>query len=249
MEDGGKMAEGGALMAEAGACPEAASARDAPGSARQRRREAPPPPSVLRRLLAAAMLAVSLALTASAFARFATPRGAHATAFVKADGGPDCSFTDCKQSGCDVATHPFLCIDESGAGPTMGCNAAPWPADQCATACTLQNCDKVQRPDDAATCTNYACPAATCVQLQQCGVEHPFQCLVGSARYGCTDDEFGWIFSAPTTCSSCCDTRTCGVQPSPLGGKTDEHGCIPSAGYSWCEPQKKCTRPWEVPCH
>ncbi len=41
------------------------------------------------------------------------------------------------------------------------------------------------------------------------------------------------------------------ISPSPinqLGGDRDEHGCIPSAGYSWCESKKKCLRNWEESC-
>jgi len=30
-----------------------------------------------------------------------------------------------------------------------------------------------------------------------------------------------------------------------LGGDRDEHGCIGSAGYSWCEAKAECLRPWE----
>ncbi|MBM3205341.1 hypothetical protein FJZ41_00615 [Candidatus Shapirobacteria bacterium] len=33
-----------------------------------------------------------------------------------------------------------------------------------------------------------------------------------------------------------------------LGGDRDEHGCIGSAGYSWCEAKQKCLRIWEEPC-
>ncbi|MEM4272234.1 MAG: hypothetical protein QXH30_01475 [Candidatus Bilamarchaeaceae archaeon] len=33
-----------------------------------------------------------------------------------------------------------------------------------------------------------------------------------------------------------------------VGGDRDEHGCIPSAGYSWCETKRKCYRPWEETC-
>jgi len=33
-----------------------------------------------------------------------------------------------------------------------------------------------------------------------------------------------------------------------LGGDTDAHGCIGSAGYSWCEPKGKCLRLWEEAC-
>jgi hypothetical protein len=33
-----------------------------------------------------------------------------------------------------------------------------------------------------------------------------------------------------------------------VGGDRDEHGCIGSAGYTWCELKKKCLRTWEEPC-
>lgn len=33
-----------------------------------------------------------------------------------------------------------------------------------------------------------------------------------------------------------------------LGGDRDEHGCIGSAGYSWCEAKQKCLRSWEEIC-
>lgn len=33
-----------------------------------------------------------------------------------------------------------------------------------------------------------------------------------------------------------------------VGGDKDVHGCIGSAGYSWCEVKQKCLRVWEEPC-
>ena len=33
-----------------------------------------------------------------------------------------------------------------------------------------------------------------------------------------------------------------------VGGDRDEHGCIPSAGYHWCEVKQKCLREWEEKC-
>lgn len=33
-----------------------------------------------------------------------------------------------------------------------------------------------------------------------------------------------------------------------VGNDKDEHGCIPSAGYTWCEEKQKCLRDWEEPC-
>ena len=33
-----------------------------------------------------------------------------------------------------------------------------------------------------------------------------------------------------------------------IGGDRDKHGCIGSAGYSWCEAKEKCLRIWEEEC-
>lgn len=33
-----------------------------------------------------------------------------------------------------------------------------------------------------------------------------------------------------------------------VGGDRDIHGCIGSAGYSWCESKQKCLRTFEEPC-
>lgn len=38
-----------------------------------------------------------------------------------------------------------------------------------------------------------------------------------------------------------------GPQPMP-GSDRDEYGCIPSAGYTWCDALQKCIRPWEEKC-
>jgi len=34
-----------------------------------------------------------------------------------------------------------------------------------------------------------------------------------------------------------------------IGGQKDAGGCLIAAGYSWCEPKKKCLRPWEEKCY
>ena len=33
-----------------------------------------------------------------------------------------------------------------------------------------------------------------------------------------------------------------------VGSDRDSHGCIGSAGYSWCDIKQKCLRTWEEPC-
>jgi len=35
---------------------------------------------------------------------------------------------------------------------------------------------------------------------------------------------------------------------TPIGGETDEHGCMLMAGYTWCEAKQKCLREWEEVC-
>jgi predicted lipoprotein with Yx(FWY)xxD motif len=45
-----------------------------------------------------------------------------------------------------------------------------------------------------------------------------------------------------------CEFAPCPPAPPVVGNDTDEHGCKPSAGYSWCEILKKCVREWETPC-
>lgn len=37
------------------------------------------------------------------------------------------------------------------------------------------------------------------------------------------------------------------TQESPkVGADKDEHGCIGSAGYAWCETTNQCERSWEL---
>ncbi|HWX02786.1 hypothetical protein [Collimonas sp.] len=39
----------------------------------------------------------------------------------------------------------------------------------------------------------------------------------------------------------------CSTPPAPApGSDRDEHGCIASAGYSWCTGTNQCERPWEL---
>jgi hypothetical protein len=38
------------------------------------------------------------------------------------------------------------------------------------------------------------------------------------------------------------------VIDKPIGGETDEHGCMLMAGYTWCESKQMCLREWEKEC-
>lgn len=43
-------------------------------------------------------------------------------------------------------------------------------------------------------------------------------------------------------------TSVCAGGQALVGGDRDDHGCIGSAGYSWCELKQKCLRSWEEKC-
>lgn len=42
--------------------------------------------------------------------------------------------------------------------------------------------------------------------------------------------------------------QTIPTSPLIVGNDRDEHGCIGSAGYSWCSIKNKCLRVWEEKC-
>ncbi len=46
--------------------------------------------------------------------------------------------------------------------------------------------------------------------------------------------------------SAAMPTNGCG--PQLIGGQKDEHGCLGSAGYTWCPSTNKCQRTWEEYC-
>lgn len=41
-------------------------------------------------------------------------------------------------------------------------------------------------------------------------------------------------------------TDTSPAEQRLIGGQRDAHGCLTPAGYTWCEKEKTCVRPWEL---
>ncbi|MFT7684323.1 MAG: hypothetical protein ACI935_003851 [Moritella dasanensis] len=41
-------------------------------------------------------------------------------------------------------------------------------------------------------------------------------------------------------------TACSATPPDPIGGVRDPHGCLPAAGYLWCERTQSCERSWEL---
>lgn len=47
--------------------------------------------------------------------------------------------------------------------------------------------------------------------------------------------------------AGCSDREpTIAAESRTVGSDKDEHGCIGSAGYQWCDRTNKCERPWEL---
>lgn len=61
-----------------------------------------------------------------------------------------------------------------------------------------------------------------------------------SQSYGYCGDGLCYSPENDTSCPEDCGQL--------VGNDRDEHGCIPSAGYSWCEAKQRCIRPWEENC-
>ncbi|EKS9795816.1 MULTISPECIES: hypothetical protein [Burkholderia] len=51
--------------------------------------------------------------------------------------------------------------------------------------------------------------------------------------------------TVPAAASAPAEAAAPPAPPMP-GSDRDPHGCIPSAGYSWCEQTQQCERPWEL---
>jgi hypothetical protein len=43
-----------------------------------------------------------------------------------------------------------------------------------------------------------------------------------------------------------CANSSASAPSNLVGADRDTHGCIGSAGYSWCEYTQRCERPWEL---
>ncbi len=114
----------------------------------------------------------------------------------------DCTKNECLNAGCNNELDPFHCKDNNG------CSANPW-GKYCRDSCDLSNCDEYPI-DTSNTCEGVQCDRAWCRGRQKCGNSVPYQCLAGSARFGCTSDPYGWTEESPANlCSDCCDARTC----------------------------------------
>jgi hypothetical protein len=120
-----------------------------------------------------------------------------------------CSFDECYATNCNEEVAPYTCLFHNG-GPHGGCSPIPWVLETCSEQCDLKHCSSIEIPDDVDSCENQECGKDWCLVLQVCPLDAQFQCMDGSARFGCSTDALHWTLKTDgTTCSKCCDTVTC----------------------------------------
>ena len=120
-----------------------------------------------------------------------------------------CTFTECYASACNGASAPYTCLFHNG-GPHGGCSVHPWLEGTCEVQCDLTGCEDLDIPSGAKSCVGEPCSKEWCTNGQMCPTDVPFQCVDGSARFGCSDDGYHWTLRVSAdTCAKCCDTTTC----------------------------------------
>lgn len=172
--------------------------------------------STLAILLASVLLVAfswtSLPLTTAAAAAGEKKSIVHSAAMGSGSGSGtvrQCTLNECVAAGCNNEIAPYVCELHNG-GPHGGCSSYPWTKLSCDDQCDLSNCDSLVIPSSADSCAGKECGEVFCKAGQSCGTSAPYQCMRGSAGWGCTEDPLGWTFkTSDATCSECCDTTTC----------------------------------------
>ena len=84
---------------------------------------------------------------------------------------------------------------------------------------------------------------------QACTME--YMPVKGEITFPCEEGECTTILEFGNRCVAETQGAT-NIEPmlseEPFVGETDEYGCIPSAGYTWCPSIQECIRVWETPC-
>ncbi len=143
------------------------------------------------------------------------------------DPARNCTLDECKASGCDPATEPFVCVAGFAKG---GCSKvqSAWEHPGCTDFCSLASCAA-----EAPTCGT--CSKADCAKNQAvCGAKRPYTCVEGGTAGGCSPDADYWPQNIlKGTCAKCCDLSTC--EPVMTCEKCTPNECLQ---IHPCDPKK-----------
>ncbi|CAN0422124.1 unnamed protein product, partial [Phaeothamnion confervicola] len=82
----------------------------------------------------------------------------------------------------------------------------------CDSCCSMEDCPETIAAGGTIDGACTTCDEDQCAAFggyQRCGSGAPYVCVEGSARFGCSSDEFHWPAMESTQCSSCCDVSAC----------------------------------------
>jgi hypothetical protein len=94
----------------------------------------------------------------------------------------------------------------------------------------------------------YTTTCASCFgDLGQCTRDHCMIQCIGGESPACQHCTVSKCVPAFESCSGITDVPSKTVSVA-AGNDADEHGCVRSAGYSWCDSTSKCIKSWEEKC-
>ncbi len=92
--------------------------------------------------------------------------------------------------------------------------------------------------------TDSDCPQLDCSSMATDCYGVVYKCVDGKCVETSTCSSLEWRCSLTNQCVKKGETCCTGMP----GGCIDEHGCNPTAGYTWCDSKQKCLRTWEEAC-
>lgn len=161
---------------------------------------------------------------------------------------PDTQFSGAKRSKNLVCTQEAKqCLDGSyvGRDSQNNCEFAPCPGEMNTRINLLDPNDQDCSSDDDCALIPVEC-SCNCSVLP---INKKFQDKYYKYRENKCQGNISMcdLYCEPPMIK-CFKGKCAQLEKNIVGNDRDEHGCIGSAGYAWCEEKQKCLREWEEKC-